>query len=215
MESNQGKWEQGLQHKRCVLQGPLVDKVSLSLLRSGEADDGGNMLQGHTTAAAQAEGPKGDGSKMENGTSSISTQPVQAKTPDGQNQEAVDCLSSPPEPASARAAPNTQYLFLSHNFIHSKLKSFNPPCSIEVQLETDGEGQNSVHQGMLCDSASKGYYCLTAPPRELLLGKEIYGLRLRADGRIILQLRDRSKPLQVDEGRRRVGGAAQYCSNAG
>jgi hypothetical protein len=168
------------------------------------------MLQGYTTAAAQAEGPKGDGSKENGGTSSISTQPVPAKSADGQHQETIDCLSSPP--GSARA-PNTQYLFLSHNFIHSKLKSFNPPCAIEVQLETDGEGQNSVHQGMLTDSASKGYYCLTAPPRELLVGKEIYGLRLRADGRIILQLRDRSKPLQVDEGRRRVGDGSHCCGN--
>lgn len=102
-----------------------------------------------------------------------------------------------------------EYLFLSHTFVHQKLKAFAPPCQIEVQIESDGEMQQRVYQGMLQDSSAKGYYMLTAPPREPLVNKEIFGLRLKSDGRIILQIKDRSRPLNVDEGRRRVRGCTQ------
>lgn len=33
-----------------------------------------------------------------------------------------------------------EYLFLSHNFVHQKLKTFLPPCPIEVQVRLQGRG---------------------------------------------------------------------------
>jgi len=55
--------------------------------------------------------------------------------------------------------------------------------------------------------SAKGYYTLSAPPREQLLGREICGLRLKSDARIILEVRPRPPALISDEGRKRVGAA--------
>ncbi|KAF5840866.1 hypothetical protein DUNSADRAFT_15234, partial [Dunaliella salina] len=44
---------------------------------------------------------------------------------------------------------------------------------------------------------------------ELLLGKDIFGLRLKSNGCIILQLRDRPPPLRQDRGRLRLGPKVQ------
>lgn len=117
----------------------------------------------------------------------------------------VQQRSSQGAPAPQQENTEEEYLFLSQSFVHQKLKTFNPPCAIEVQLEVGGVMQPTVYHGQLADSRCKGYYKLTAPPKDLLLGMEIFGLRLKADGRIILQLKIRPPPLNVDEGRRRVG----------
>ncbi|KAJ9524167.1 hypothetical protein QJQ45_004939 [Haematococcus lacustris] len=108
------------------------------------------------------------------------------------------------EPASKTS--EGEYLFLSHNFVHSKLK-FSPPCEVELVLEPcaiTGAAQSAVYRGRMQESACKGYYSLNAAPKALLVGKDIYGLRIKPDGRMVLQVRDRAPPLQVDEGRRRV-----------
>jgi hypothetical protein len=99
-----------------------------------------------------------------------------------------------------------EYLYLSSTFVHQKLRAFSPPCGVEVQVERDGVMLPDVYCGQLADSSAKGYYALSAPPRDLLLKKEIYGIRLKTDGRIILQIKDRARPLSTDEGRRRVSG---------
>ena len=39
-----------------------------------------------------------------------------------------------------------EYLFLSHQFVHQKLRGFVPPCPVEVQLEVEGDMQAEVRR---------------------------------------------------------------------
>jgi hypothetical protein len=73
-----------------------------------------------------------------------------------------------------------EYLFLTHNFVLNKLKAFSPPCQVNVQLEVDGTTLPTVYAGHILDSSAQGYYSFTAPPRDLLLDKDIFGLRLKS-----------------------------------
>ncbi len=102
-----------------------------------------------------------------------------------------------------------EYLYLSHTFVHQKLRAFVPPCPVEVQLEVNGQVQPAVYPGQLQDSTAKGFYCLDAPPKELVAGQDITGIRLKTDGRIAIQVQPRKRPLASDEGRRRVRRASK------
>lgn len=97
-----------------------------------------------------------------------------------------------------------EYLFLSHGFVHHKLPGYSAPCNIKVAIESLGVMLPGTHKGQLLQSRAKDFYKLTAPPKHLLLGKEIFGIRLKQDGTIIIQLKERRPALKEDGGRRRV-----------
>ena len=81
-----------------------------------------------------------------------------------------------------------------------------PSCPRQVQLEVSGSLQPMLYLGELLESRCKGFYCLTVPPRAALLSRELSGLFIQADKRLVLQLQERAPALRQDLGRNRVRG---------